>query len=195
MSRIKLNIAILESSSIIFEGIVSLLSKSDNNFNYYRCNKIDVLNNYCLKHKIDIAIINPLLLINIEPDFIKFKREHSDTFLMGIVYSYLDRATSDYFDEIIHITDKADEIIAKLNYAKVSKKESINIREELTARETDVLVELLKGLSNKEIAEKLNISIHTVISHRKNIAEKTGIKSLPGLTIYAISKKIIHQAH
>jgi DNA-binding CsgD family transcriptional regulator len=37
----------------------------------------------------------------------------------------------------------------------------------------------------------LNISIHTVISHRKNITEKTGIKSLSGLTIYAITKKII----
>lgn len=195
MSRIKLNIAILESSSIIFEGIVSLLSKYDNNFNYYRCNKFEVLKNYCLKHKIDIAIINPLLLINIEHDFIKFKREHSDTFLMGIVYTSFDRATLDYFDEKIYITDKADEIIAKLQNAKVSKKASTNIREELTARETDVLVKLLNGLSNKEIAEELNISIHTVISHRKNIVEKTGIKSLPGLTIYAISKKIIHQAH
>ncbi|MFW5781575.1 MAG: response regulator transcription factor, partial [Bacteroidota bacterium] len=64
-------------------------------------------------------------------------------------------------------------------------------QEVLSERETDVLVQLLKGLSNKEIAEKLHISKHTVISHRKNIVEKTGIKSLPGLTIYAISKKII----
>lgn len=64
-------------------------------------------------------------------------------------------------------------------------------KESLSGRETDVLVLLTKGLSNKEIAGKLHISIHTVISHRENIVEKTGIKSLPGLTIYAISKKII----
>ena len=50
---------------------------------------------------------------------------------------------------------------------------------------------MVAGHSNKEIADKLNISIHTVISHRKNITEKTGIKSLSGLTIFAISKKII----
>ncbi len=191
MSRARINIAILESSSIVFEGIVSLLSKTDSNYNYYHCNSIEALNHYCIKHKIDIAIVNPLLLVNIQDDFNRFRREHSDIYLLGIVYSVFDRATLDLFDEIIQITDKTGDVIAKLHNGKGSKKESINIREELTAREIDVLVQLLKGLSNKEIAEELNISIHTVISHRKNIAEKTGIKSLPGLTIYAISKKII----
>ena len=47
------------------------------------------------------------------------------------------------------------------------------------------------GNSNKEIAEKLFISIHTVISHRKNITEKLGIKSISGLTVYAILNKLI----
>jgi DNA-binding CsgD family transcriptional regulator len=51
---------------------------------------------------------------------------------------------------------------------------------------------LVQGHSNKEIADKLSISIYTVITHRKNLSEKVGIKSLPGLTIYAISKNIIH---
>ena len=45
---------------------------------------------------------------------------------------------------------------------------------------------LARGFINKEIAEKLNISLTTVISHRKNITEKLGIKSVPGLTIYAV---------
>ncbi|MEA4948797.1 MAG: LuxR C-terminal-related transcriptional regulator, partial [Petrimonas sp.] len=43
----------------------------------------------------------------------------------------------------------------------------------------------------KEIADSLNISIHTVVTHRKNITSKTGIRSQSGLTIYAISKRII----
>ena len=50
-------------------------------------------------------------------------------------------------------------------------------QEPLSERETEVLEQLVNGLSNKEIADKLNISIHTVISHRKNITQKTGIKS------------------
>ncbi len=60
------------------------------------------------------------------------------------------------------------------------------IEHELSAREIEVLVLITKGLINKEIAEKLNISLTTVISHRKNITEKLGIKSVPGLTIYAV---------
>ena len=47
------------------------------------------------------------------------------------------------------------------------------------------------GYANKEIAEKLFISIHTVISHRKNITDKLGIKSISGLTVYAILNKLI----
>ncbi len=46
-------------------------------------------------------------------------------------------------------------------------------------------------MANKLIADKLNISINTVITHRKNISQKTGIKSISGLTIYAVVKKLI----
>lgn len=57
---------------------------------------------------------------------------------------------------------------------------------ELSPREIEVLIQVTKGLINKEIAEKLNISLTTVISHRKNITDKLGIKSVSGLAIYAV---------
>lgn len=57
---------------------------------------------------------------------------------------------------------------------------------ELSPREIEVLIQVTKGLINKEIAEKLNISLTTVISHRKNITEKLGIKSVAGLAVYAV---------
>lgn len=57
---------------------------------------------------------------------------------------------------------------------------------ELSAREIEVLTLIAKGHINKEIADKLNISLTTVISHRKNIIEKLGIKSVSGLTVYAV---------
>lgn len=63
--------------------------------------------------------------------------------------------------------------------------------EELSLREKDVLKLVALGHTNKEIAEALFISIHTVISHRKNITEKLGIKSISGLTVYAILNNII----
>ncbi len=61
----------------------------------------------------------------------------------------------------------------------------------LSPREIEVAKLLVEGLINKEIASELNIGLTTVITHRKNIFEKLGIKSIAGLTIYAIMKRYI----
>ena len=90
------------------------------------------------------------------------------------------------FDSPALICYKANEI---LNSFPASQTKDTNA--ELTRRETEVLKLLTKGYSNKEIADQLFVSTHTVISHRKNISEKTGIKSASGMTMYAILKKII----
>ena len=63
--------------------------------------------------------------------------------------------------------------------------------EALSERERDVLIQVVNGLSNKEIADRLFISIHTVMTHRKNITRKLNIHSTAGLTIYAIVNKLI----
>ena len=63
----------------------------------------------------------------------------------------------------------------------------------LSDREKDVLICLSKGLKNNEIADQLNISVHTVITHRKNIVRKTGIKSVAALTVYAILNNLIEE--
>ncbi|HIZ05644.1 MAG TPA: LuxR C-terminal-related transcriptional regulator [Candidatus Phocaeicola gallistercoris] len=57
---------------------------------------------------------------------------------------------------------------------------------DLSPREIEVLILLTKGYINKEIANKLHIGLTTVITHRKNITEKLGIKSVSGLAVYAI---------
>lgn len=64
--------------------------------------------------------------------------------------------------------------------------ENVTEPELLSKREIEVLILITKGFINKEIAEELHISLTTVISHRKNIQEKLGIKSVSGLTIYAV---------
>lgn len=71
------------------------------------------------------------------------------------------------------------------------RRKQIEKTEELSDREKDVLAQLVRGLSNKEIADVLCISTHTVISHRKNITRKLNIHSTAGLTIYAIVNKLI----
>lgn len=62
---------------------------------------------------------------------------------------------------------------------------------ELSIREIDVLQLIVKGITNKEIADKLNISLNTVLTHRKNITSKLGIKTVSGLTFYALMNGII----
>lgn len=62
---------------------------------------------------------------------------------------------------------------------------------ELSAREVEVIREVAQGRTNKEIADSLCISVNTVITHRKNIAAKLGIKSASGLSLYAVMNGIV----
>lgn len=62
----------------------------------------------------------------------------------------------------------------------------------LSAREKEIIACIAKGMSNKEIAEELNLSVHTVTTHRRNLSAKLQIHSPAGLTIYAIVNKLIN---
>ena len=63
--------------------------------------------------------------------------------------------------------------------------------EQLSDRERDVIIALVQGMANKEIADHLCISVNTVITHRRNIARKLQIHSPAGLTIYAIVNNLV----
>lgn len=63
--------------------------------------------------------------------------------------------------------------------------------ESLSTREKEIIVCIAKGMSNKEIADSLNLSVHTVTTHRRNLSAKLQIHSPAGLTIYAIVNKLI----
>ena len=65
------------------------------------------------------------------------------------------------------------------------------VKEILSLREKEILISVAQGLLNKEIADRHNISINTVITHRKNITRKTGIKTVPGLTVYALLNNLL----
>jgi len=96
------------------------------------------------------------------------------------------------FDEVIMIGDNASKVVKKLEQVltKPAQGKVVN-NQQLSQREIDVLKLLVKGHNTKEISETLFISTHTVVSHRKNISQKLGIKSLAGLTVYAIINEFI----
>ena len=77
---------------------------------------------------------------------------------------------------------------------RISEQDNVpirRVREELSAREKEVLRLMIKGLINKEIADSLDISLTTVIFHRNNICEKLKTRSIGKMTIYAVMSGII----
>ena len=77
------------------------------------------------------------------------------------------------------------------NISDMVFKNGMNSDEALSDREKDVIIALVQGMSNKEIADHLCISVNTVITHRRNIARKLQIHSPAGLTIYAIVNNLV----
>lgn len=74
---------------------------------------------------------------------------------------------------------------------KISKMISQENSEQLSKREKDVVICIVQGMSNKEVADHLFISVNTVITHRRNVARKLQIHSPAGLTIYAIVNNLV----
>jgi DNA-binding CsgD family transcriptional regulator len=93
----------------------------------------------------------------------------------------------------IHLHENKESIIRKVHdlLDRGDSAESVSLSMKLSPRETTILRMVSLGLTNREIAEKLFLSAHTVITHRKNISSKLGIKSVSGLTVYAIVNNII----
>ena len=98
------------------------------------------------------------------------------------------------FRENIDIGDNKEMIFNKLqNIVEATGKGNTSriTSNELSDREKTILTYVAKGFTNKEIAEKLFLSTHTVITHRKNITAKLGIKTISGLTVYAILNNLV----
>lgn len=91
----------------------------------------------------------------------------------------------------IRLCDSSGDVMTLLASIFPQDGEEKEDRGVLSAREKEVLVEVASGKTNKEIAEKLFISVNTVITHRKNITSKLGIRSVSGLSVYALMNGLI----
>ena len=139
-------------------------------------------------------------MLNDNPDsFVHFFVYGWERALYSIIYQYCSTTVISHLhkrythETITIITRKPEEVIHSILSMQQRGHGNTHMpqmaqteRKTLTAREVEVLVKVVEGYINKEIADLLNISITTVISHRKNITEKLGIKSVSGLTIYAV---------
>jgi DNA-binding NarL/FixJ family response regulator len=185
-------IIIAEPSAIVFEGLTGVLLKSGLKCNISIVTNLDELQQQFIKHSCDVVIINPSLVQNNLKNYNAIRCEYIDTQWISLIYAFYNPQILSLFNSTINILDLPDVIANTIqNILEGNKSNSAQASYVLSDREIDVLKQLAAGMANKEIADRLNISINTVITHRKNISQKTGIKSVSGLTIYAVVKKLI----
>ena len=108
--------------------------------------------------------------------------------VIGVYHSAIPLPLRMPFDELISIYAEPESINSLVKKLMAPAE---NSTDELTPREKEIVIGVVKGLSNKEIASQLNVSVNTVMTHRRNIASKLQVHSAAGLTIYAIVSKLV----
>lgn len=190
-------IIIVEPSPMLSAGLAQYFDDCKQISIISQLDRIDRMEEKLATYNPDILIINPLLIAyDTNEQFMKICRDFSNVIPVALVSSYVDASILKQFQDVIEINDSKQKVVSKifnlLNDSKISQDKPENV--ELSNRETDVLIALVKGLTNKEISDKLFISVHTVITHRKNIIRKTGIKSVSGLTVYALLNNLVEES-
>jgi len=191
MPNSKKILAVAETSYIIRKGLVYVLSQFPLVSKVVELREHEDLSYQLGILKPDAVIINPMLLGHGPKQDIKQQLKlKKETAVIALVYNLIDEQFYRSYDGVIRINDSESNIEGILSKC-LEENPNTPDQEELSDREKDILVSIVKGMSNKEIAEHHNISIHTVITHRRNIGRKLGIHSVSGLTVYAIINKFV----
>ncbi len=188
-----INIIAVETLPLVMEGLAGVLSKTSVPCRLSFADSLEEAEMLYLKLKCKVIVVNPSFFYNSPKQFNSLKNRFNQVRWVGLVFGWHQPAILSMFDALISASDtpKTVENTLRKLLDEENETEQNSLQEILSGREIDVLKLLATGLANKEIADQLNISIHTVISHRKNISQKTGIKSVSGLTIYAVTQKLI----
>ena len=187
-------VIICEASEIIANGLADIVDSMAQFDVVARLDSPERLSEKIVTADANMLMVNPSLLGYEGKEFLlKLGKEHPHLILIALVTTCLEHACLTPYHGIIELYDTKQKIINKLNEWVKDNSPKKNDDVELSKREMDVLVAVAKGMMNKEIADQMNISIHTVISHRKNITRKTGIKSVSGLTVYALLNNLISE--
>ena len=189
-----IRIAIAETSVIIRGGLTAALKRLPN----VKVQPIELLSiealHDCVRTQCpDMLIVNPAF-----GDYFDIGKFREDTSgkkirVIALVTSFVDASLLSKYDESISIFDDLERLSKKISglLNVPSEEEDLENQDALSQREKEIVICVVKGMTNKEIAEKLFLSIHTVITHRRNISKKLQIHSAAGLTIYAIVNKLV----
>lgn len=186
---------LLIDSYLVRKGMVSLLNHIKGVEILREFDNTQSLAAYLQKQAVDFIIICQSLFEASADIFIKNPGLLEKTILLQEGYPGKEAtdASDSQVHASIHLKEDKEEIIAKIqDLLEQSGQENRDPHAvELSPRETTIVRLVSLGMTNRQIADKLFLSTHTVMTHRKNISSKLGIKSVSGLTVYAIVNNII----
>ncbi len=183
----KINVVIFLDEFLPAKGIAAILRELYFDISFSFPDNISQLKTTLKNEAVDLLFASFAVAKKLDNQFFKDALSRTDIIVLGDVF-----VTE--FIRIKYFLNKKiskDEIYEKLKFYLKEYEETEQIENTLSDREKDILKLVAQGFTNKEIAEKLFLSIHTVTTHRKNISNKLGIKSISGLTIYAVLNGII----
>lgn len=195
MANINLKIIIAEPSVIIRSGLELILKRIPGfRIQVVEVGGVESLPDSIRINKPDVLIVNPAMIGGLSLSNLKEESGCLSMKCIALLYAAFEQSGLRAFDEHIKIYDSPDEIrhkLERLNAEEVVSMEESDEQQMLSAREKEIVVCVVKGMTNREIATSLFLSTHTVITHRRNIARKLQIHSASGLTIYAIVNKLV----
>ena len=184
-----LKIALAEPSLIIRSGLISVLKRLPGyDIHILEIPEITFINGLLKKFEADLLIFNPLFPGL--PSLNQIKNDCPNRLIRYVAIQYIMATPAMQFDETITIYDTAEQIEEKINRLFHIEDPDDDSSKSLSNREKEIIVCIVKGMSNKQIADCLCLSTHTVMTHRRNITNKLQIHSTAGLTIYAIVNKL-----
>ena len=190
-----LKIVIAEPSAIVRYGLETMLKRLPGlRIQVSEIATIESLTEDLRTHQPDVLIINPSIPGYFTIPHLKEMTGCPDMECLALLYSVAEHAVIRYYDDQISIFDSADEMKLKLErlHAKSEDGEGDGDEQQtLSTREKEIVVCVVKGMTNREIADRLFLSTHTVITHRRNIARKLQVHSASALTVYAIVNKLV----
>lgn len=190
-----LKIAIAEPSVIIRGGLELLLKRLPGlPLQLVEIASAESLFESLRMHKPDMLIVNPSLPGYFTLPHLKEESGCPQMKCIALLSTVPDTVLLRAYDEQISLYDSADEVKHKLERLiaeEVTEDTESDEQQSLSTREKEIVVCVVKGMTNREIADRLFLSTHTVITHRRNIARKLQIHSASGLTIYAIVNKLV----
>lgn len=181
-----IKIAIAENCEIIRLGITHILnSLHEMNWTIVEIPNPSLLKQFLIIHSPDILIINPEFIIGDHS-----VQQYEGCKILLTSHPVCQEIGGQYTTQI-SIYDSTDEIVHKIKKAIHLENDPNKKTIEISEREKEIVVGIAKGKSNKEIANELFLSVHTIITHRRNITRKLDIHSSAGLAVYAIANHLI----